>query len=54
MNAIIISALSGVVMMFAGVLIKDKQAVRTLAHVLLLAGAGRNGLWNCAALRFFA
>ena len=36
MNAIIISALSGVVMMFAGVLIKDKQAVRTLAHVLLL------------------
>jgi NADH-quinone oxidoreductase subunit N len=36
MNAIIISALSGVVMMFAGVLIKDKQMVRTLAHVLLL------------------
>jgi NADH-quinone oxidoreductase subunit N len=36
MNAILFSALSGVVMMFAGVAVKDKRVVRTLAHVLLL------------------
>src|SRR3954471_20845637 len=36
MNALIFSALSGVVMMFAGVLVKQKSTVRTLAHVLLL------------------
>jgi NADH-quinone oxidoreductase subunit N len=37
MNALILSALSGVVMMFAGVLVKQKSTVRMLAHVLLLA-----------------
>jgi NADH-quinone oxidoreductase subunit N len=36
MNAILFSALSGVIMMFAGVAVKDKRVVRTLAHVLLL------------------
>lgn len=36
MNALIFSALAGVVMMFAGVLVKQKAIVRTLAHVLLL------------------
>ena len=37
MNALILSALAGVVMMFAGVLVKQKSTVRILAHVLLLA-----------------
>ena len=37
MNALILSALAGVVMMFAGVLLKQKSTVRTLAHILLLA-----------------
>lgn len=37
MNALILLALAGVVMMFAGVLIKQKSVVRTLAHLLLLA-----------------
>lgn len=36
MNALIFLALSGVVMMFAGVLVKNKSTVRVLAHVLLL------------------
>ena len=36
MNALILSAVSGVVMMFSSFLFKDKAAVRTLAGVLLL------------------
>lgn len=36
MNAILFSSLSGMVMMFAGVLIKQKSTIRTLAHLLLL------------------
>lgn len=36
MNAIILSALSGVVMMFSGVVLNQKSTVRVLAHVLLL------------------
>lgn len=37
MNVIILSAVSGVVMMFASFLVKDRAAVRTLAHILLLS-----------------
>lgn len=37
MNALILSAVSGVIMMFSSFLLKDRAAVRTLAHVLLLA-----------------
>jgi NADH-quinone oxidoreductase subunit N len=37
MNALIFSAISGVIMMFSSFLIRSKQTVRTLAHVLLLA-----------------
>jgi NADH-quinone oxidoreductase subunit N len=37
MNALIFSALSGVIMMFSSFLLKNKSAMRTLAHVLLLA-----------------
>lgn len=37
MNALILSALSGVIMMFSGFFLKTKSAVRTLAHVLLIA-----------------
>src|SRR5215218_5196706 len=36
MNALIFSALSGVVMMFSGVMVKQKSTIRVLAHVLLL------------------
>jgi NADH-quinone oxidoreductase subunit N len=36
MNALIFLALSGVVMMFAGVLVKNKSTIRVLAHVLLV------------------
>src|SRR5205085_4388339 len=36
MNALIFSALSGVIMMFGSFLLNNKSAVRTLAHVLLL------------------
>jgi NADH-quinone oxidoreductase subunit N len=37
MNALILSALSGVIMMFSGFILKTKSAVRTLAHILLIA-----------------
>lgn len=37
MNALIFSAVSGVIMMFSGFMLKNKTAVRTLAHILLLA-----------------
>lgn len=36
MNALILSALSGVLMMFSSFLLKGNKAVRTLAHVLLI------------------
>jgi NADH-quinone oxidoreductase subunit N len=36
MNALILTAVSGVVMMFSSFLLKDRSAVRILAHVLLL------------------
>lgn len=37
MNALLFSAVSGVIMMFSSFLLKSKSTVRTLAHVLLLA-----------------
>ena len=37
MNALIFSALSGVIMMFAGLLVRKPSAVRTLAYILLAA-----------------
>lgn len=37
MNVLILSAISGVLMMFSSFLLKSKTAVRTLAHVLLAA-----------------
>jgi len=37
MNALIFSALSGVIMMFCSFLLKQNQSIRTVAHVLLLA-----------------
>lgn len=37
MNALIFSAVSGVIMMFSSFMLKSKSAVRTLAHALLLA-----------------
>lgn len=37
MNALIFSALSGVIMMFSGILLKQNASIRTVAHVLLLA-----------------
>jgi NADH-quinone oxidoreductase subunit N len=40
MNALILSALSGVIMMFGSFMLKSKSAVRTLAHVLLLGIIG--------------
>ncbi|MFL5808423.1 MAG: NADH-quinone oxidoreductase subunit N [Flavisolibacter sp.] len=36
MNALILAAISGVIMMFSSFLLKNKAAVRTLAHVLLV------------------
>jgi NADH-quinone oxidoreductase subunit N len=37
MNALIFSAVSGVIMMFSSFMLKNKSAVRILAHLLLLA-----------------
>src|SRR5690606_4934520 len=37
MNTLILSAVSGVIMMFASFLLNKRSTVRTLAHVLLLA-----------------
>ncbi len=37
MNALIFSAVSGVLMMFSGFVLKSGKAIRTLAHLLLLA-----------------
>ncbi len=36
MNALIISAVSGVIMMFGGFLLKDKNTIRIIANILLL------------------
>ncbi len=40
MNALILLAVSGVIMMFSSFLLKDKAGVRTLANILLLAVIG--------------
>ena len=37
MNALILSALSGVIMMFSGFFLDTKKAIRTLANILLIA-----------------
>jgi NADH-quinone oxidoreductase subunit N len=37
MNALIFSAVSGVIMMFSSFMLNSKSAIRTLAHILLLA-----------------
>src|SRR5215217_2137265 len=37
MNTLILTAVSGVIMMFGGLMLPGKAAVRTLAHILLLA-----------------
>src|SRR5215204_5858149 len=37
MNALLFSALSGVIMMFSGIILKNNSTVRMLAHILLLA-----------------
>src|SRR5215203_660152 len=37
MNALLFSALSGVIMMFSGLILKNNSTVRMLAHILLLA-----------------
>jgi len=36
MNALLFSAVSGVIMMFSGFMLKSNAAIRTLAHILLL------------------
>jgi NADH-quinone oxidoreductase subunit N len=36
MNALILTAISGVIMMFGGFMIKNKHSVRVLAHILLI------------------
>lgn len=52
MNALILSALSGVIMMFSSFLMKNKTAVRTLAHILLLAVTVAN-LFELRGVSFF-
>jgi NADH-quinone oxidoreductase subunit N len=52
MNALIFSAVSGVLMMFASFTLTSKSAVRTLAHVLLLAIIAANIL-ELRGIRFF-
>jgi NADH-quinone oxidoreductase subunit N len=37
MNALILSAIAGIIMMFSGISLKQNSAVRTLAHLLLVA-----------------
>lgn len=49
MNVIILSAISGVVMMFSSFLLNNRNSIRTLAHVLLLVIIAA----NIAALRGF-
>ena len=36
MNTLILLAVSGVIMMFSGILLQSRSAIRTVAHVLLL------------------
>lgn len=44
MNTLILAAISGVIMMFSSFMLKDRAAVRTLAHVLLIAIIAANVL----------
>jgi NADH-quinone oxidoreductase subunit N len=52
MNVLILSAVSGVIMMFSSFLLKGKDSVRILAHVLLLAILAANVL-ELGGYRFF-
>ncbi len=52
MNALIVSALSGVAMMFGGILLQNKTAIRNLAIVLLLATIVA-GILELRGVRFF-
>lgn len=52
MNALIFSALSGVVMMFSGILLRNKSTIRSLAIVLLLVTIVANML-ELRGVRFF-
>lgn len=53
MNALILSAIAGVLMMFSSILLKEKSAVRTLATVLLLIIIGANVL-ELRGVHFFS
>lgn len=53
MNALILSAISGVLMMFSGILLKEKTIVRTLANILLLLIIAANIL-ELRDVRFFS
>jgi NADH-quinone oxidoreductase subunit N len=48
MNALILSALSGVIMMFSGFMLKSNTSVRTLAIILLTIIIGAT-LWEMKA-----
>jgi NADH-quinone oxidoreductase subunit N len=52
MNALILSAVSGVLMMFSGITLKEKATVRTLANILLLLIIAANIL-ELRDVRFF-
>jgi NADH-quinone oxidoreductase subunit N len=52
MNVLILSAVSGVIMMFSSFIIKSRGSVRILAHVLLLAILAANVL-ELEGIRFF-
>lgn len=52
MNALILSAVSGVIMMFAAFLLKNRTTVRTLAHVLLLLVIAAT-VFELRGVRFF-
>lgn len=52
MNVLILSAISGVIMMFSSFFIKSKGSIRILAHVLLLAILAANVL-ELEGIRFF-
>ena len=52
MNALIFSAVSGVIMMFSSFLLNNKNSVRVLAHVLLLATIIAN-IFELRGISFF-
>lgn len=52
MNALILSAISGVIMMFSGIVLNHKSSVRNVAHVLLLLVIIANVL-EMRGLQFF-